>query len=561
MKVAILSNVNTDWLIQELERDHEVYQPVGEGNWVRDLVEPGSAMEGFDPRAVFVILDGHELIRGCDGQTEVAATLDEARSYIDTFALRCSATHCFISSIDLPQIEIFSLKENRMERFAEIQWFWAIDRLSQQHRSCCAFDLKELIEREGREKFYSSKLMYSGHIPYSIRGHRLIVQRIKQCLKAVAGQRRKLLIVDLDNTLWGGVLGEQGTDGIELGPRDTGAAYQDFQRRLLNLKDTGVILAIVSKNTESNVQDVFDQNVQMVLSLNDFVTTRINWDLKPINIRDIVETLNIGMDAVVFVDDSPLERELAKEQLPDLAVPEFPKDAAQLSDWIRDVYFEHFLTLDTTAEDDRKTELYQESLTRESHQRQATTYEEFLESLATIVKVRHAKPSDAPRISQLTHKTNQFNLTTRRYSEAEVIERIQDKDCWVVVCEVEDRFGSSGQVSVMIISRNESIANLDTFLLSCRVMSRFIEDSILTAVEDFLATQGISTVTASYLPTAKNGPVESLMERLGYDQTSKSPDGAKEYQFVITSTRPPQRQFVATLQNDLENSQTPLESH
>lgn len=560
MKISILSNINTDWLVQELQRDHEVYQPSGEGNWVRDLIDPSAAMQGFDPQAVFVLLDGHELIRGCNEQAEVATALDDAAGYIESFVSRSSAVPCFVSSLDLPHTAITSLKAQRVERFAESRWFTALDQLCRQYRSCCLFELKELIEREGRAKFYSSKLMYSAHIPYSIRGHQVIVQRIGQCLKAVAGQRCKLLIVDLDNTLWGGVLGEKGVDGIELGERDTGAAYQDFQRRLRELKDTGVILAIASKNTESNVQDVFDQNVQMVLSLDDFVMTRINWNLKPINIRDIVTELNIGMDAVLFVDDSPLEREFAREQLPDLVVPDFPKDAALLSDWIRCIYFDHFLTFDTTAEDNRKTQLYQESLIRDSHHRQATTYQEFLDSLATIVTIRHALPTDAPRISQLTHKTNQFNLTTRRYSEADVIDRIHDKNSWVVVGEVEDRFGSSGQVSVVIVTRSGSTAHLDTFLLSCRVMSRFIEDSILTAVEDFLGTQGISTVTASYLPTPKNGPVESTLERLGYDLTSKGPEGAKDYQFVISQARPTGRQFVASLVNDLEKSKPPLES-
>ena len=560
MKVAILSNINTDWLVQELESDHEVYQPAGEGNWVGDLMDPGSAMQGFDPQAVFVILDGQELIRGCCQRSEVARALDEAAGCIESFLRRSSAIPCFVSSIDLPHIAITSLKADRVERFAESRWFAAVDQLCQQYRSCCFFELKELIEREGRGKFYSSKLMYSGHIPYSIRGHQLIAQRIGQSLQAVAGQRRKLLIVDLDNTLWGGILGEQGIQGIALGARDTGAAYQDFQQRLRELKNTGVILAIASKNNQSDVQDVFDQNQQMRLSLDDFVTTRINWDLKPVNIRDIVQTLNIGMDAVLFLDDSALEREFAKEQLPELVVPDFPRDAAQLSEWLRSLYFEHFLTLETTAEDDQKTELYQQNLNRQSHFRHSTTYQEFLESLATVVTVRHAWPTDVPRISQLTHKTNQFNLTTKRYTEAEIIERIDDKDSWVVVAEVEDRFGPSGQVSVLIVTRNGNAAYLDTFLLSCRVMARFIEDSILTAVEDFLGTQGISTVTASYLPTPKNGPVEMVFERMGYEVTAKSLEGAKDYRFDITSTRPAGRQFVATVVNELIKPETPLES-
>jgi len=553
MKVSILSNINTDWLVQDLGQDHLVYQPVGEGNWAGDLIDAGSPMHEFSPQAVFVILDGHELVRGCQSRPEVAAALDEALDCIEGFVRRNSSPPCFVANLDLPHHAISSLNALRIERFAETRWWAALDQLCQQFESCYLFELKELIEREGRGKFYSPKLMYAGHIPYSIRGHQLIAERIRQCVRAVAGQRRKLLVVDLDNTLWGGVLGEMGTDGIDLGDRDAGACYQDFQRRLKELKATGAVLAIASKNSASNVQDVFDRHIHMVLSRDDFVAKRIDWNLKPDNIRDLVADLNISMDAVLFLDDSPLERQFAKEQLPDLVVPEFPQDAAQLSDWLRKIYFEHFLALDITTEDAQKTELYQGNLYRDSLRRGVKTYQEFLKSLDTVVTVRHAEPADARRVAQLTQKTNQFNLTTRRYSEAEILDRIDDENSWVMVGEVEDRFGPSGQVSVVIVSRDGHTANLDTFLLSCRVMSRFIEDSILTAVEDFLVSQEVTAIEASYLPTPKNEPVQKVLERLGYTVTSESPDGSKSYQYVISPTRPAQRRLVAELVSKLED--------
>lgn len=552
MKVSILSNINTDWLVGELSKDHQVYQPVGEGNWVADLIDPAEALHAFAPQAVFVLLDGHELIRGCAGQTEVAAALDEALGYIGEFVSRPDSPPCFVANLDLPHNAISSLKAVRLERFAEHHWWAGLQQLCQQSAACYLFELKELVEREGRTRFYSPKLMYSAHIPYSIRGHQLIGAHIRQCLDAVAGRRRKLLIVDLDNTLWGGVVGDQGPAEIELGDRDAGACYRDFQYRLKELQQTGAVLAIASKNSAASVQAVFEQHAQMVLSLNDFVATRIDWNLKPANIRDIVAALNIGLDAAVFIDDSPLEREFAKEQLPELAVPEFPRDVAQLSDWMRHVYLDHFLALETTAEDAQKTQLYQANTVRDLHRRRVKSYQEFLESLETVVTVRQAQPADARRVAQLTQKTNQFNLTTRRYSEAEIAARIQQPACCVIIGEVEDRFGPSGLVSVVIVTRSGETAMLDTFLLSCRVMSRFIEDSILTAVEDFLLAEGVSTLQASYLPTAKNEPVQDILERLGYTLTSTTAGGDKHYQYQLSSTRRAERRFVATVVNKLQ---------
>lgn len=344
----------------------------------------------------------------------------------------------------------------------------------------------------------------------------------QQKLNQIALKRKKCLVLDLDNTLWGGVLGEEGVQGIQIGGDYPGKAFHLFQEALKELTRLGVMLAICSKNNEADVWEAFEKNPFMVLRQDDFVAWRIDWNDKAANIRELAEELNVGLDSLVFVDDNPSERELVRQTLPMVAVPEFPEQPYGLIPFFRDVCDRYFRVFSITAEDREKTAQYRANAKRAQSRQAFTDLRSFLESLSIHMDIMPADDFNIPRIAQLTQKTNQFNLTTRRYTEPEV------RNClasgWNIRClQVSDRFGDSGIVGCVFLHGNE----IDTLLLSCRVLGKGIEEAFLKYVLQRLRDQGVRSVTARYIPTAKNGMARDFYEKCGFQVVSESPVGEK----------------------------------
>jgi FkbH-like protein len=243
--------------------------------------------------------------------------------------------------------------------------------------------------------------------------------------------------------------------------------------------------------------------------------------------------LNIGLDTFVFIDDNPIERESVKDGLPQVTVPEFPKDSSKLEDFIIDLYNDYFFTLKTTEEDEKKTTVYQQQQNREKSKNQSVSYHQFLENLGTKIVVWNATTEDFPRIMQLVQKTNQFNLTTKRYTEKEISSLLLSDKYTIFVSAVEDKFGNNGKVSLMIINEKDDEAHIDTFILSCRVMGRFIEDQLVDFVEDRYLKNGYKMFYAYYYPTKKNKPVADLYDRLGYQIYKINDAGNKVYRIPL----------------------------
>lgn len=350
-------------------------------------------------------------------------------------------------------------------------------------------------------------------------------------LRQLNGARKKCLVLDLDNTLWGGVLGEDGVEGIKIGGDYPGNAFQYFQEALIQLSTTGVILTICSKNNESDVKEAWAKNPFIKLKEDYISAYRINWNNKADNIRELAKELNIGLDSMVFVDDNPTERELVKQQLPMVAVPDFPKKPYGLMDLYRYLATEYFRAYTLSDEDRKKTEQYKANAQRASASRQFSDLTDFIKSLNIRIDISPADKFNIQRIAQMTQKTNQFNLTTHRYSEADINSFIKKGDnVWCI--SVSDKFGDNGITGAIIVSKNGNQAYVDTLLLSCRILGKGIEDVFFKAIMNILRSYGITKVHATYLPTAKNSQVSDFYDRQGMTLITNI-DGKKTYEIIL----------------------------
>lgn len=349
----------------------------------------------------------------------------------------------------------------------------------------------------------------------------------------LAMQRKKCLVLDLDNTLWGGVLGEDGVDGIVLGGDYPGNAYSDWQKSLLHLSHKGVILAVCSKNNMEDVQEAWDKNAAMVLKKEHFGAMRINWQDKATNLQELADDLNIGLDSFVFVDDNPVERELVRQMLPQVEVPDFPEKPYQLMSFFRTLVDQYFRIYQVTAEDIAKTSQYRANALRKAEQSRFTDLEDYLYSLDIAIDVIPADSHNLPRIAQMTQKTNQFNLTTHRYGEDEVRRFLSEG--WHIFCmAVSDRFGDNGITGTIFLRPvDEKTVDVETLLLSCRILGRGIEEAFFKTVLNVLRLNGYRRVTATYVPTAKNGQTADFYDRMGMECVESAGDGTKRYMMPL----------------------------
>jgi FkbH-like protein len=343
-------------------------------------------------------------------------------------------------------------------------------------------------------------------------------RQIARVVRALKGKAKKCLILDCDDTLWGGVIGEDGLDGIHLGEAE-GADFAAFQRSVIELQRRGVLLALCSKNNPEDVWEVLDQHPHCVLQRSHLAAWRINWDDKASNIIALGDELNLPLDSFVFVDDSPRECQLIRDLLPEVTVLQVPEKLEGFAELVvRDGLFD---TLNVSDEDRHRSRHYQEQQVRAQSRSSHTTVDEYLASLDQVLRIWCAEPDDLARITQLTQKTNQFNLTTRRYSEGQISAFMDGKDTVVYAMSVTDRYGDLGITGVLIARRDGDAAIVDTLLLSCRVLGRKFEnafvDRCLAQVEQ---EWGVSEWRAEFLPTKKNSQVAEFWDRVGFSVLS-----------------------------------------
>ncbi len=378
-------------------------------------------------------------------------------------------------------------------------------------------DVEALIEAFGAERWHDPRLWYLGRIRMSAQAHGLLASEYARFIEARWGGARKCIVLDLDNTLWGGIVGEDGMSGLQLGNEGIGLAFLDFQRELLNLQQKGILLAICSKNNSEDALEVIRKHPSMVLRESHFAATQINWNEKSENICEIARRLNIGLDSLVFIDDSPVERLGIRKAIPEVAVPEWPSDPCYYKRALGEVTGEYFLKLQLTEDDRRRGTMYQAQAERARYEESAGNLEDFFRSLQMTLTIDTVNNETLPRVSQLIQKTNQFNLTTRRYTQSEVAAMAADPGFRTYWLDLEDRFGPNGIVGVLIMRRQSAKQwQIDTFLLSCRVIGRTVENAFLAFALHDLRNSGASCITGEYIPSAKNGIVAKLYDRLGF---------------------------------------------
>ena len=339
----------------------------------------------------------------------------------------------------------------------------------------------------------------------------------KSCMDiilAAEGTFKKCIIIDLDNTMWGGIIGDDGIKNIEIGDLGIGKAFTKLQIWLLQLKQRGIILAVCSKNTESIAMEPFQNHPDMVLRLDDIAIFVANWETKPNNIFYIQSILNIGFDSMVFLDDNPFEREMVKAAIPQIIVPNLPLDPVEYLPFLQQLNL--FETASYTTEDKNRNELYRQEASRTALLQTYTDENEFLQSLkmeATIVKVTDF---NLPRVAQLTQRSNQFNLRTIRYSEQELKNKILNDDCIILTINLKDKFGEYGLISAVILQKTREDMFIDTWIMSCRVLKRGVEKMVLNEIVDIALKAGCKTVTGEYLPTPKNAMVKEHYPNLNF---------------------------------------------
>lgn len=341
------------------------------------------------------------------------------------------------------------------------------------------------------------------------------------------GKRKKCLVLDLDNTLWSGVLGEDGVSGVKMAGDYPGNAFHYFQCALRALAKSGVILTVCSKNNEEDVKELWEKNPFLVITPDLISAYRINWNNKADNIRELARELNIGLDSMVFIDDNPTERELVRQQLPMVEVPEFPNKPYGLMAFFAKLVNDYFRAYRLTAEDLGKTEQYRANARRSAEQSHFTNLDDFIRSLDIKIDIIAANEFNIERIAQMTQKTNQFNLTTRRYTVSDINAFIAGgAKVWCI--SVADKFGDNGITGEIIVKTDGDEAEIDTFLLSCRILGKKIERAFVLSVLDRLREQGIKRVKASFIPTAKNAQVKEFFDGLGFTLLEEN-GGIKNY--------------------------------
>lgn len=365
----------------------------------------------------------------------------------------------------------------------------------------------------------------------------LVARNIADIVAAKLGQVVKCVVVDLDNTVWGGVIGDDGMAGIELDPYGHGEPYHRLQSFLLELKRRGVVLAVCSKNDHAIAIEAFRNHPDMVLREDDIAAFAINWSAKPDNIAQIREQLEIGFDSMVFLDDNPFERNLVREKLPEVIVPELPEDPADYVRFLCDLNL--FETIAFSDEDRKRADLYRQNAARIEAQEAYTDISDYLRSLKMKVSMQRFDTFSLPRIAQLLQRSNQFNLTTIRYSLPECEAMMKDEQgCLPLYLTLSDRFGDNGLISVVILRYGDESLVIDSWLMSCRVLGRGVEQFAMNRVVEIARDRGYRRVEGAFVPTAKNAMVRDFYERFGFERTTEHDGGRTEWVLDVGSYQP-----------------------
>lgn len=397
------------------------------------------------------------------------------------------------------------------------------------------FDVANLAETVGLADWHDTTLWNMAKLPFASSFLPLYADHVCRLIAALRGKSRKCLILDLDNTVWGGVIGDDGLEGIVIGQGDaTGEAHLAVQRTALALRERGIVLAVSSKNTDEVARRPFRDHPEMLLKEDHLAVFQANWNDKATNIQAIAQELSLGLDSMVFLDDNPMERDLVRRMLPQVAVPELPADPALYARTLLAAgYFE---AIAFSGEDRQRAAMYQDNARRVQLQKAAGDVDAYLASLDMRMTLQPFDETGRSRIAQLINKSNQFNLTTRRYTEADVAAAQQDPAAFSLQVRLADTFGDNGMISVLLCRRTGNDWDIDTWLMSCRVLGRKVEQAVLQELVQQARSRGVTRLVGTYLPTEKNKLVEDHYAKLGFTKLEDLPGGGTRWALDVAST-------------------------
>lgn len=494
----------------------------------QSVLDPTSSLYAFKPDVIWLFSNYRDFLAYApsysDADSDVAVN-DALERFENLWNAIRQNSDAFIiqNNCDLPLTRVFGNFSSSVP-WGESSYLRAVNSELPQRlpKASNVFDLDYCASLFGKNNWCDERMWFLAKNAFSLDALGSVAHQGATLIRGLKGKSRKCVVLDLDNTLWGGVIGDDGMDGIRLGSGAEGEAFVAFQEYVLSLKKRGVVLCVCSKNNEENAKQPFEEHPDMILGLDDIAVFVANWENKADNIREIAETLGLGLDSLVFVDDNPAERMLVKEMLPMVAVPEMPADPAY---YVRTLDAErYFETVAFSVEDSARGDMYKGNAQRKTLQKRFSDLSGFLESLNMEAIVSEFDDFHLPRISQLVNRSNQFHLTTTRYTESQIRAFMDSDHHECLYFKLRDRFGDNGLISLLILERDGADLCVDTWVMSCRVLSRGMEYFVFEEVAKLAQSLGVERVIGKYIPSKKNSIVADLYEKLGFVQNGQNGD-------------------------------------
>ena len=534
LKIAFLSSFSTNGIKEVLTEKclqadifPEIY--IGEYNqYFQEVLNPDSFLYAFSPQMIVLFIDTTSLLSDdylvsySDSEKKrkawVKAKIDELVSLVDRIKEE-NAAKIVLHNFEVPTYSPIGILESKqlfglMEAVQDLN-----NRLRDAYKTdhqAFVFDYEAFCSKIGKENVIDYKMYYIGDFRLKFDHFPKLCDEYLGYIKPLLSMNKKCVVLDLDNTLWGGIIGEAGINGIYLGPVSDGRPFWEFQKFLLSLYQRGIILAINSRNNYEDAFQVLKEHPHMVLKEEHFAALHINWNDKVTNIREIANELNIGTDSMVFVDDDPLNREMVKSELPEVLVVDLPEDPALYLSTLQSV--KDLNTLQITDEDKKKGKIYVNQRQRNEYQKSFTDVTQYLARLKMEATIEEATPFNTPRLAQLTQKTNQYNLTTRRYTEEDIRSFSELSNYSVIALSVKDKFGDNGLTGMCIIKKYDEIWEIDSWLLSCRIIGRKIEDVLLAFILEEARKINVAYLRGIFIPSDKNAPVQFFLKDHGFNK-------------------------------------------
>ena len=493
----------------------------------RQILDPGSELYHLNPEFILLYLSSEKLWKRFAHLDPKAKPLfaDQILSDLKNWWQNIASN----SNAKIIQLNLVELNDGVFGNFANrapSSFLFQLRKLNcglmalaQEHKQVFIADIAALASHVGYANAHDPRLYVMSKVAFALEFLPPVAKAVTDIIKAASGTFKKCLILDLDNTVWGGVIGDDGMEGIQVGELGMGHAFDALQEWARELKQRGIILAVCSKNEEETAKKPFRDHPEMTLGLEDIAVFVANWNNKADNIKSIQATLNIGFDSMVFVDDNPFERNLVREHLPAVTVPELPEDPAMYVSFLRSLNL--FETASYSEEDLERTKQYQQEIARTDLQKSFTNIDEYLKSLEMVSVVEAFDDFNMPRIAQLTQRSNQFNLRTVRYTEADIEQISRSAKFFTLSFNLEDKFGDHGLIGLVILEKlDDRTAFIETWIMSCRVLKRGVEEFIVNQMAHLARTNGFSRLLGEFIPSTKNNMVKDLYAQMGFSSNS-----------------------------------------